>query len=61
MRISVSSGDRHVTVSVKGNSPQMLRQAERTARRLLAAGLLPAQDPKPFGFAAVPPPEPSSE
>ena len=50
MRIEVTSGDKQVTVKVKGHSVAKLRAAEETARRLLDAA--PDPEPKPaIGFA----------
>lgn len=37
MRVRLTDGTRDVDIRVKGSTPALLRQAERTARRLLAA------------------------
>jgi len=50
MRIEVTSGDKQVTVKVKGSSVAKLRAAEETARRLLDASPEPAPKP-PIGFS----------
>lgn len=50
MRLTVNTGTRSVQVVVKGNSPDMLRRAERAARRLLRASAEPEKPHLPFGF-----------
>lgn len=53
MRVLAQCGDRKVDIRVDGESPELLRQAERTAKRLLAAlPDPPAPEPQQaFGFA----------
>ncbi|HET6633990.1 MAG TPA: hypothetical protein VFH77_03075 [Streptomyces sp.] len=53
MRVLAQCGDRKVDIRVDGESPELLRQAERTAKRLLAALPQPLkQEPQQaFGFA----------
>lgn len=50
MRLTVTTGTRSVQVNVKGNKPDMLRRAERAARRLLEASQEPEKVSLPFGF-----------
>jgi hypothetical protein len=56
MRLVVISGSRSIDIRVPDSNPALLRQAERTARRLLTS-LTTAQEEKapeeeqPFGFA----------
>lgn len=52
MQITVTSGDKSVSVVIDGATPELLTQAEAVASRLLAGA--PAPSPKPpIGFAVV--------
>lgn len=52
MRVEVSSGDKHVSVRIKGHSVGKLAAAEATARRLLAAAPEPEAKPA-IGFSTT--------
>lgn len=49
MRVRLTDGQREVEIRTEGNDPRLLRQIERTARRLLV-DLAPQTDPSTFGF-----------
>lgn len=53
MRVSISAGDRHVTITTKGGAEQ-LRRVEAAALRLFAA-TAPSQAPPsaPFGYTVT--------
>ena len=60
MKVVVVSGERQVSISIKGNSPKKLQMAEETAQRLLAIGPEPAK-PFPVGFSLAAETERSEE
>ncbi|WP_329151245.1 hypothetical protein OIU91_28440 [Streptomyces sp. NBC_01456] len=51
MRVRLTDGQREVEIRAEGDDPRLLRQIERTARRLLV-DLAPQPSPSPsvFGF-----------
>lgn len=52
MQITVTSGDKSVSVTIEGASEALLAQAEQVASRLLAGAPAPASKP-PIGFSVV--------
>ena len=52
MKVVVVSGERQVSISLKGSSPKLLREVEATAARLLALGPEPPK-PLPVGFTLI--------
>lgn len=52
MQITVTSGDKSVSVTIEGASEALLAQAEQVASRLLAGAPAPAAKP-PIGFSVV--------
>ncbi|MER7350938.1 hypothetical protein ABT390_36645 [Streptomyces aurantiacus] len=51
MRVRLTDGTREVDITAKGSDPALLRQAERTARRLLdAMQTEPSTSRGAFGF-----------
>lgn len=52
MRITVVSGERHVSIKTKGSSAKKLRRVEKAVARLLAATPEPPPS-KPFGFSVA--------
>ena len=60
MKISVTSGERTVTIKVNGRAPELLAQAEAAALRLLAATPEPAPT-QPFGFTITADTEPTGQ
>ncbi|AQW55280.1 hypothetical protein ACIQPP_05520 [Streptomyces violaceusniger] len=50
MRVRLTDGIREVDIRLEGSDPAMLRQAERTARRLLKAMHTEPTSSSSFGF-----------